>query len=211
MTQPRALRSRAIRTDAAQERGNTLTPLSTPAANTGLAISVAARWTLRLLILLVGLIALLWAVGSLWSIVLPTLLAVLLSTMLRPISQAMARQMPNAVAASLTMVGFVAVLMAIVALLAPNVRRQGSAMLDESPDYVSQIESVLAGAPFSLGPNALGDIWATTSARLEQNSSQIMDTLISGVAGLGTFAVTSVLTLVLTFFIVKDAERFTPG
>ncbi|MBW8172235.1 AI-2E family transporter [Ornithinimicrobium sp. Arc0846-15] len=210
MPQPRSLRSRASRPVESVERVSHLLPASTPTAATGLAISVAARWTLRLLILMVGLVALLFAVGSLWSIVLPTLLAVLLSTILRPISQAMARQLPNAVAASLTMVGFVAVLMAIVALLAPNVRRQGSAMLDESPDYVTKIESVLTSAPFGLGPNALSDIWATTSERLEQNSSQIMDTLISGVAGLGTFAVTSVLTLVLTFFIIKDAQRFTP-
>ncbi|MGB3829297.1 MAG: AI-2E family transporter [Ornithinimicrobium sp.] len=184
--------------------------MSSATAMTGAAVTVAARWTVRVLVLLFGVLAVLWAVGSLWSIVLPLLLAILLATVLRPLCRVLARRVPNGVAASLTMAGLLVALAGVVAFLAPNVQRQGTIMLDEAPAYLTRIETMLAGPPFDMGPGALSTLWANTIESLQQDSSQLMGTLVNGVAGLGSFAITTVLTLVLTFFMIKDAGRFTP-
>ncbi|MGC1208720.1 MAG: AI-2E family transporter, partial [Ornithinimicrobium sp.] len=219
MHQTRPVRTRALRRRVSGPSASnpTITPQSAhesapsnPTVMTGAAVTVAARWTLRVLVLLVGLIALLWAVSSLWSIMLPLLLAILLATVLGPVCRLLARRLPHAIAASLTMAGLLAALAAIVAFLAPNVQRQGTVMLDQAPAYLTRIEDMLAGPPFDMGPGALSTLWANTIESLQQDSSQLMATLVNGVAGLGSFAITTVLTLVLTFFMIKDADRFTP-
>ncbi len=219
MHQTRPVRARALRRRVSgpsagnptitNQRAHESAP-SNPTVMTGAAVTVAARWTLRVLVLLVGLIALLWAVSSLWSIMLPLLLAILLATVLGPVCRLLARRLPHAIAASLTMAGLLAALAAIVAFLAPNVQRQGTVMLDQAPAYLTRIEDMLAGPPFDMGPGALNTLWANTIESLQQDSSQLMTTLVNGVAGLGSFAITTVLTLVLTFFMIKDADRFTP-
>lgn len=181
-----------------------------PTAATGLALTIASRWTLRVLVLLAGTVAALWAIGSLWSIILPIVLAVLLATVLRPISRRLNQYLPNVIAATVTMLGLLGALAAIVAFLAPSVQRQGTIMANEAPDYLARFETMLARPPFDMGPGALGSLWTNASERLQQDSTQIMSTVVDGVTGLGSFAITAVLTLVLTFFFIKDADRFIP-
>lgn len=220
MLQSRPLRNRALHRRQARtptragtpvdHSGTTPVTVASPTEVTGVGVTVASRWTLRILVLLAGLLALFWAIGNLWSIMLPVLLALLLTTVLRPVCRALSQRLPNVVAASLTMLGLIAALGAVVAFLAPSVQRQGTIMIDQTPNYLRRIEIMLAGPPFDMGPGALGTLWSNTIERLQQDSDQIMVTIVNGVAGLGSFAITAVLTLVLTFFFIKDADRFTP-
>ena len=60
-----------------------------------------SRWTVRLLVIGVGLVALFWVMGQLWSILLPILFGLLLATILWPPVRLMRKKIPNALAAML--------------------------------------------------------------------------------------------------------------
>ncbi|HEY7815966.1 MAG TPA: AI-2E family transporter, partial [Nakamurella sp.] len=83
-----------------------------------------SRWTLRLLIIGVGLFAAFWLMGQLWSVLLPIFFGLLLATILWPPVRFMRRKLPNALAAILALVGLLVIMGGLIAALAPQVTSQ---------------------------------------------------------------------------------------
>jgi predicted PurR-regulated permease PerM len=170
----------------------------------------AARWTVRLLIIGVGLWALFWLMGQLWSVLLPILLGLLLATILWPPVRFLRRRLPNALAAFIGVVGFLAIFSGLIAVLAPQVTSQAQDLVDQASQGLGSLQSWLAGPPFNLGPDALGGLVDQGISELQSNGQQIAGVVLGSLGAVGSAIVTLVLALVLCFFFLKDGPRFLP-
>jgi predicted PurR-regulated permease PerM len=169
-----------------------------------------SRWTVRLLVIGVGLVALFWVMGQLWSILLPILFGLLLATILWPPVRLMRKKIPNALAAMLSILALIVVVGGLIAVLAPQVTSQAQSLVDRASDGLSSLQSWAAGPPFNLGPDALGGLLDKGVKELQNNSQQVAGVLIGSLGAIGSAVVTFVLALVLCFFFLKDGPRFLP-
>ena len=174
------------------------------------AISELSHWTVRLLIIAVGLVALFWVLGQLWSIVLPILFGLLLATILWPPVRLMRKKIPNALAAALALLGLLIVVVGLVAVLAPQVTSQAQELVDRASAGLSSLQDWVAGPPFNMGPDALGGLIDKGIKELQNNGQQVAGVVIGSLGAIGSAVVTLVLALVLCFFFLKDGPRFLP-
>ena len=169
-----------------------------------------SRWTVRLLIIAVGLVAIFFVLGQLWSVVLPILFGLLLATILWPPVRFLRRKLPNALAALLALVGLLVVVGSLIAVLAPQVTSQAQGLVDRSTAGLGTLQTWLAGPPFNLGPDAVGGLVDKGIKELQNNGQQIAAVVIGSLGAIGSAVVTLVLALVLCFFFLKDGPRFLP-
>lgn len=173
-------------------------------------IATSTRWTVRLLILGVGLFVFFWLMGQLWSILLPVLLGLLLATILWPPVRLMRRKLPNALAAILALLGLIVVVTGLVVVLAPQVTSQASDLVDRATQGLSSLQDWVAGPPFNLGPDALGGLLDKGINELQANGQEVAAVVIGSLGAIGSAVVTLVLALILCFFFLKDGPRFLP-
>lgn len=167
-------------------------------------------WTLRLLIIGIGLWVVFWIMGQLWSVLLPIFLGLLLATVLWPPVRFMRRKLPNALAAILALVGLLLLFGGLIAALAPQVTSQAGDLADSTIGGLSTLQQWLAGPPFNLGPDALGGLVDKGISELQSNSQEVATIVIGSLSAIGSAVVTMVLALVLCFFFLKDGPRFVP-
>jgi len=169
-----------------------------------------SRWTLRLLIIGVGLWVVFLILGQLWSVLLPIFFGLLLATVLWPPVRFMRRKLPNALAAILALVGLLVIFGGLIAVLAPQVTSQAGELADRAIGGLTTLQQWLAGPPFNLGPNALGGLVDKGIAQIQSNSQEVVAIVIGSLGAIGSAIITLVLALVLCFFILKDGPRFVP-
>lgn len=169
-----------------------------------------SRWTLRLLIIGVGLWVLFWILGQLWSVLLPIFFGLLLATVLWPPVRFMRRKLPNALAAILALVGLLVIFGGLIAVLAPQVTSQAGDLANRAVGGLTTLQQWLAGPPFNLGPDALGGLVDKGIAQIQSNSQEVVAIVIGSLGAIGSAIITLVLALVLCFFILKDGPTFVP-
>lgn len=173
-------------------------------------VTSLSRWTLRLLIIALGLVALYFVLGWLWSILLPILFGLLLATILWPPVRLMRKKLPDALAAVLAILGLILVLGALFAVLAPQVTSQAQDLVDSASGGLNSLRDWVAGPPFNFGPDALGGLLDKGISELQANGQQVAGIVIGSLGAIGSAVVTFVLALVLCFFFLKDGPRFLP-
>jgi predicted PurR-regulated permease PerM len=169
-----------------------------------------SRWTLRLLIIGVGLFAAFWLMGQLWSVLLPIFFGLLLATILWPPVRFMRRKLPNALAAILALVGLLVIMGGLIAALAPQVTSQAGDLVNRATAGLTTLQTWLAGPPFNLGPDALGGLLDKGIAQIQSNSQEILNVVLGSLGAIGSAIITLVLALVLCFFFLKDGPKFVP-
>ncbi len=170
----------------------------------------AARWTVRLLVIGLGLWALFYLMGQLWSVLLPILLGLLLATVLWPPVRFLRRKLPNSLAALIAVIGLLGVVGGLIAVLAPQVTSQAQDLVDQASAGLGSLQNWLADPPFNLGPDALGGLVDKGISELRSNGQEIASVVIGSLGAVGSAIVTLVLALVLCFFFLKDGPRFLP-
>ncbi len=169
-----------------------------------------ARWTLRILIIVVGLGATFWIMGQLWSLLLPIFLGLLLATVLWPPVRLMRRRLPNALAAILALVALLIIFSGLIVALAPQVTSQAGDLAERAIAGLTTLQDWLAGPPLNLGPDALGGLLDKGIAEIQSNSEQVVAIVLGSLGAIGSAVITMVLALVLCFFILKDGPKFVP-
>lgn len=168
------------------------------------------NWTLRLLVIGVGLWVLFYLAGQLWSVILPVLFGLLLSTVLWPPVRFLRRRIPNALAALLAILTLLVVVVGLIAVLAPIVTSQAQGLVDQASAGLSSLQTWLAGPPFNLGSDSLGGLIDSGIRQLQSNSQEIAGIVLSSLGAIGSAVTTAVLALVLAFFFLKDGPNFLP-
>jgi predicted PurR-regulated permease PerM len=173
-------------------------------------LKASAAWTGRSIIVLAGLVVLWYLTKALWSIVLPTLFALLLASVLWPVNRFLRRALPNVVAALVTLVGFLGAVVGIGALTIPAIASGITDLSGLARDNIADLAEFAAGPPLNLDAANLDSIVDTALAQVQSNVGNIVTGITTGLSELTSGTIVVLLSLVFTFFCLKDGDRFMP-
>ncbi|WP_239476481.1 AI-2E family transporter [Nocardia arizonensis] len=170
-----------------------------------------AKWSLCLVAIAAGAWVLGYLTARLWVVILPVALAVVVATVLWPPTRWLTEhRFPPAAAASVTLLGFLAVLSGVIALIVPSVVEQSPELADKAGTGIQQVRDWLQGPPLRIRDEQLDSAVDAIVSRLQSSADQIAGGVFSGVTTATSMLITLVLVLVLTFFFIKDGPRFLP-
>nr|WP_281372928.1 AI-2E family transporter [Kineococcus aurantiacus] len=169
---------------------------------------------MRLLVIGVGVAGLVWLLGKGWSLLLPLLLAILLSAILWPLAQVLRAVLPRSLAALVSLLLLIAVVVGIFAALIPNVAGQAGEVADSAVAGLDKVQVWVTGPPLNLGDDEIGNLVDQGITELQTNAQTIALSVVGGVgtvgASIGSGVVTFLLVLVLAFFCLSDGDRLLP-
>lgn len=173
-------------------------------------LAAASVWVARGLIVLAGLVVLWFAIRSLWSIALPGLLALLLSSILWPINRVLRKALPKALAALLSLLGLLAAIAAVAVLVLPSISSGSKELVQMAGRNLEDLTDFVAGLPFALQSIDFNELLDAGVTQLRAHSSDIVSGITAGLGTVTSVTVVFLLTLVFTFFCLKDGDKFLP-
>ncbi|WP_067474074.1 AI-2E family transporter [Nocardia amamiensis] len=177
----------------------------------GAGILWLAKWAVCIVAIAAGAWVLGFLIARLWVVVLPVALAVVVATVLwPPVRWLTTHGLRPAFAASIGVLGFIALLAGVIGLIVPSVVNQAPELADKASEGVNRVREWLQGPPLRLRDEELDSAVDAIVSRLQSSSEQIATGVFSGVSTATSMLVTLFLVLVLTFFFVKDGPRFLP-
>jgi predicted PurR-regulated permease PerM len=169
-----------------------------------------AAWSWRLLVVLTAAGLVLYLLIVLKVIVVPVIVALFLATLLVPVVGWLeGRGWRHLWAVLATFVGAVLLLVGIVAGFIPLIGNELGTLGQRADEGVAEIQRFIASRPFGLSEADLNRYLDQARERFTENSSGLTRGAISGVTLIGELVTGLILCLFLTFFFVKDSERFT--
>lgn len=204
--------------DADQEPAGTVGGQDRPpnrGLDRGLVIGEGFRWTAtwawRFLLVMAALWVLDKIIAIAWPAILPLAIALILSTVLWPPTRLLLRAgFRPALAAAVSLLGLLAVVAGIFGAMAPSVTSQWSDLVDRSTEGVNRIRDWLQGPPFNVKPEQIDNAVKAVNDKITKSGDTIAAGVFSGVTVASTVLVTMLLSLVLTFFFIKDGPKFLP-
>ena len=167
--------------------------------------------SVELLVIAVGLYAMGIVLGRFWSVLLPVVLGLLFTTVLWPPTRFLRKHgWPPALAAATVLILFLGIIGGIIAVIAPQVVGQAEDLADQFASGLNQVQDWLAGPPFRIGEDQVGDAVDNVISRVQSNATSIATYAYSTATSIGGAVLNLVLALVLAFFFLKDGPRWTP-
>ncbi|MGC4994405.1 AI-2E family transporter [Nocardia salmonicida] len=190
-------------------------PNGKPSRDRGDVIGGGVLWLAKWSLCIVAIAAGAWVLGTitarLWVVLLPVALAIVVTTILWPPTRWLTQQkLRPALAASITLLTFVALLAGVVALIVPSVGDQAPQLADKATDGVNQVRDWIQGPPFRVRDEQLDSAVEAIVGRLQSSGAQIANGVFTGVSTATSVLITVFLVLVLVFFFLKDGPRFLP-
>lgn len=173
----------------------------------------AAGWALRFIIIVAATGLALYLLKFVWMGLLPILLALIVCTVLwPPVRWLRNHKVPAALAVLLVLVGFFGAIIGIFTAMAPTVRHQSGQLYEQAQqgirqilDWVEQrIDSQLIDA------DQIQQTIEQATNFVRGQASHIASGVFSGIGMIASIGTTLALTLILTFFFLKDGDRFLP-
>ncbi len=171
----------------------------------------AASWAWRLLLVAAAIALFFYIVGKLWVGVLPLILALIVTTVLwPPVAWLRRHRWPAGLGAGVVLLLALAVFVGSLAAIAPSVVNQGQIIVRQAGQGLRMVHEWLSGPPLNLENEQVDEYVDQATRWLQQQASDIASGVISGVSTAGGVIVTLAMVLVLTFFFLKDGDRFLP-
>jgi putative heme transporter len=169
-----------------------------------------AAWSWRLLVVLTAAGLVLYLLIVLKVIVVPVIVALFLATLLVPLVRWLeGRGWRHIWAVLAVFVGAVLVLAAIIAGFVPLIGNELATLRQRADEGVREVQEFIASRPFGLSEADLNRYLEQARQRFTENSSGLTRGAVQGVTLVGEVITGLILCLFLTFFFVKDSERFT--
>ncbi|MFD4439362.1 AI-2E family transporter [Nocardia sp. NPDC058519] len=190
-------------------------PNGKPSRERGDVIGGGILWLAKWSLCIVAIAAGAWVLGTvtarLWVVILPVALAIVVTTILWPSTRWLTQhKLRPALAASITLLTFVALLAGVVALIVPSVADQAPELADKATAGVNQVRNWIQGPPLRLRDEQLDSAVEAIVGRLQSSGAQIASGVFTGVSTATSLLITVFLVLVLVFFFLKDGTRFLP-
>jgi predicted PurR-regulated permease PerM len=168
----------------------------------------AAAWSACLLLVAaVGYLAF-HAAQALRLLVLPLIAAILLTALLQPLTARLRRVgLPALAATWCTLLAAVGVLTGIGILIANRVQADYPRLAAEVQHTVQQVRQYLAGPPFRLNNSRLNDLYSRLLSYLAQHKTLVIGTVLTGGRYFIEVLTGLILTIFITFFLLKDGHR----
>jgi putative heme transporter len=170
-----------------------------------------ATWSLRAVLVALGVALVVFLVGQLWVAFLPVALALILATLLRPpVTWLVRLRFPPGLAAVVAILAAFALIGGVAVLIEQRVAGQFGQLFNQGAAGLGQIQRWLAGPPLNLASARNGTLVSSLVGDFQQRAATIVSTAFTAVSTLTSILVTVLLTIVLTFLFIKDADRFLP-
>ncbi|MDO5731437.1 AI-2E family transporter [Corynebacterium sphenisci] len=170
-----------------------------------------AAWCLRFLIVAAALYVGWRGLSKVWGGLLPVLLALIVSTVLWPVAATLRKaKLPASLAAIVALLGSIAVVGGVFALMAPVIRSQLPSLVQQFDAGIRHMQDTLMKPPFNINGEQVSEALDQATNWMQEQSGQIAGTVVQGVSAVSSVAITLAVTLVLTFFFIKDGDRFLP-
>ena len=169
-----------------------------------------AAWSWRLLVILTAAGLVLYLLILLKVIVVPVIVALFLATLLVPmVAWLEGRGWSHLPAVLAVFLGAVVLLVAIVAGLVPLIGNELDTLRERADEGIQEVQAFIASRPFGLSEEDLNGYLEQARAWFSENSSGLTQGAVRGATLVGEVITGLILCLFLTFFFVKDSERFT--
>jgi putative heme transporter len=169
-----------------------------------------AAWSWRLLVVLTAAGLVLYLLITLKVIVVPVIVALFLATLLVPLVNALERRGWRHIWAVLAVFGGAVLLIAgIIAGFIPLIGNELDTLRLRADEGVAEVQRYIASRPFGLSEEDLNRYLDQARQRFTENSTGLTRGAVHGVTVIGELITGLILSLFLTFFFVKDSERFT--
>jgi predicted PurR-regulated permease PerM len=174
------------------------------------ALQRLAAWSWRLLVILTAAGLLLYLLIQLKVIVVPVIVALFLATLLVPLVRWLEGRGWKHLPAVLTVFGGAVLLIAaIVTGLVPLIGKELDTLRQRADEGIVEVQRYIASRPFGLSEDDLSSYLDQARAWFSENSSGFTQGAVRGATLVGEVLTGLILSLFLTFFFVKDSERFT--
>jgi putative heme transporter len=174
------------------------------------ALALLSGWSWRLLVVAAAAGLVLYLLILLKVVVLPVILALFLATLLVPLVKRLERAgWPHLGAVLAVFAGAVLAIALIVAGFIPLIGNELGTLGNRVDQGINEVQDFIASRPFGLSEEDLNRYLDQARQQLRENSSGITRGAVRGATLVGEFITGLILTLFLTFFFVKDSERFT--
>lgn len=182
----------------------------------GTVISAAARsvgrWAWSLVGIMLATAAIFWLLWRLQVGLIPIMLAIIICTVLNPLKNALQKiKVPGGLASAIVLVAAVALVVGLLASVAPGIVDQISAVISSAGVGLQQLTRWLEGPPLNIDNEQLQEVTAQVTSWLQGQAANIASGFVSGITTIGSVLVTLFLVLVLTFFFLKDGAHFLPA
>ncbi|MET1038078.1 MAG: AI-2E family transporter [Aeromicrobium sp.] len=169
------------------------------------------RWGLRVVVIAAAAYVIGWGIGHVWMVLFPISLALIVATVLGPPVTFLRRKgVPSGLAAATVVVGFIAALVAFIAVLTPQVANKSDEVAAGASDGLQKIRDWITGEPLNLSEGQITAAIAALQDRLQSSATAISSGVFSTLSTATSIIVNIVLVLMLTFFFVKDGHKFLP-
>jgi predicted PurR-regulated permease PerM len=172
------------------------------------ALSIAAAFSWRLLVIL-GLIAvLIYLIITLKYIVIPFLIAVLIGALLVPLVQFLERhRWPKWLAVTVTLVGFFAIVSGLVVVVVSQVRLGLPALQQQSVAAFESFRTFLSQSPLQLNDQDIDGYLAQLTAAVQRDSGVLVSGILSVGSTAGHVLAGALLTVFASIFVLIDGKR----
>jgi predicted PurR-regulated permease PerM len=176
----------------------------TPEVNRRIRWAAAYSW--RLLVIAAVAYGALWLVGELLLVALPIAVALLLTrALLGPAKWLERRGLPPALAATVTLLGFIVVISGLISTVGASVASEVSELGPTLSQGVDDIETwLIEDSPFDLDAERLDELRTQAGERLGSIASSASGSFASGAVVAFEIVTGAFLSLVITFFLLKD-------
>jgi predicted PurR-regulated permease PerM len=179
-------------------------PAERPRPEVPPALALLAGWSWRLLVVAAAAGLVIYLLILLKVVVIPVILALFLATLLVPLVKRLERAgWPHLGAVLAVFAGALLAIAAIVAGFIPLIGNELGTLGNRVDQGINEVQDFIASRPFGLSEQDLNRYLDQARQQLRENSSGITR------GAVGEVITGLILTLFLTFFFVKDSERFT--
>lgn len=172
-------------------------------------VETGAAYAWRLLVIAAAAVAALWLVARLWVVFLALFVALLLTRVLAAPATWLRRRIPAAPAAAAALLGLLLALAAVIAAISVAVAGQVSELEPTVSAAVDDIEDWLVeDSPFDISRADVDDFRDSLGERISAGVRDSSGSIVSGAIVAAEGVLSLLLALIVTFFALKDGDRF---
>lgn len=170
-------------------------------------LRTAAAYAWRLLVVGLFVYALFALLGRFHEIGVALFLGLVVTALLRPVADVVARGLPGALAVALTLLGGLALVLGVLALVGEAVAHERTTLVREFRDGVDRIQRWLEAPPFHVHPEALTDLEARIGQFLSSHRAALVGEAVSGAHHVVAVLTTLALAVFASVFFIHSGDR----
>ncbi|MFJ3923160.1 AI-2E family transporter [Streptomyces sp. NPDC090022] len=170
-------------------------------------LRTAAAYAWRLIVVAVGVYGVFVVLGRFHEIGVALFLGLVVTALVRPLTDVVARGLPRPTAVAVSLIGSIALVLGVLALVGEAVAGESTTLAREFRDGLDRIERWLEQPPLRLNPQALTDLQVRLGQWLSSHRSTLVSTAVSGASHLVEVLTVLALALFSSAFFIHSGDR----